>query len=81
MVSRIETSGAVLILGLQGGKGPANVPEDMRGALNPVWRNSYLHAIVTGASIDTTLSPQQALGETAAWVEENKSLYGGNGLQ
>lgn len=72
MASRILAAGTLLILGLQDKPGPANVPQEMRGALNPVWREAYLHAIVTGASVNTTLAPEAALQEAATWVEQNK---------
>ncbi|TGO09581.1 hypothetical protein BTUL_0161g00350 [Botrytis tulipae] len=47
-------SGGLMIFGMQGGKGPASVPAEMRGALNPSWRTEYLHAITMGASVNTT---------------------------
>jgi hypothetical protein len=68
MTSQNESSGGLMIVGLQGGPGPANVPQDMRGALNPVWRSAYLHTIVLGASIDSSSDPQTALSAAAEWV-------------
>ncbi|KAJ8059942.1 hypothetical protein OCU04_011561 [Sclerotinia nivalis] len=64
-------TGSEMIVGLQGGSGPANVPESMRGALNPVWRDAYLHVITLGASINSTIAPKAALAEAADWMEEN----------
>ncbi|TGO52704.1 hypothetical protein BOTNAR_0316g00110 [Botryotinia narcissicola] len=65
-------SGGLMILGMQGGKGPASVPAEMRGALNPSWRTAYLHAITLGASINTTADPQTSLNSAAKWVNENE---------
>ncbi|KAH8879714.1 FAD binding domain protein [Thozetella sp. PMI_491] len=64
--------GSTLIVGLQGGRGPAEVEESRRGALNPAWRIGYVHTMVTGINIDLTKAPQDALAEAAAWAEENK---------
>ncbi|RTE81507.1 hypothetical protein BHE90_003956 [Fusarium euwallaceae] len=70
---QVEGRQTRLVLGLQGGLGPRSVPFEMRGALNPAWRSAYLHLMATGVNIDTeTLSPQNALGAAAEWVEENK---------
>ncbi|TGO43729.1 hypothetical protein BCON_0978g00010 [Botryotinia convoluta] len=65
-------SGSQMIVGLQGGPGPANVPEGMRGSLNPVWREAYLHVITLGAMIDDTLTPNKSLSQAAGWMEQNK---------
>lgn len=71
--AQVEGRQAMLVFGLQGGLGPKSVDLDMRGALNPAWRNAYLHLMATGVNIDTsTLSPQGALSTAAAWAEENK---------
>lgn len=67
-----NSTGGYMILGMQGGQGPANVPRDMRGALNPVWRTTYLHAISLGASIDTTADPKTALTSAAEWINLNE---------
>jgi len=60
-----------MIIGLQGGPGPAKVPEEMRGALNPVWRETYIHAIALTAAINATGVPKEALADAAAWLEVN----------
>lgn len=66
------TQGGFMVIGMQGGRGPANVPSHMRGALNPVWRRTYVHAITTGASSDATADPETALASAAAWVNANE---------
>lgn len=74
--TQIETDSCRLVYGLQGGPGPRSVDMDMRGALNPAWRQAYLHVLSTGASIDTSgaLSPQAALETAGKWTEENKEV-------
>jgi hypothetical protein len=71
MTPMSSTGGGYLIMGMQGGLGPARVPEDMRGALNPVWRKAYLHTIVLGSRINATADSKIALGEAATWLNEN----------
>ncbi|KAH6638598.1 hypothetical protein BKA67DRAFT_528851 [Truncatella angustata] len=73
-VMRAETagSGSRLVIGLQGGLGPAGVETSMRGALNPAWRTGYVHSIVTGSNLDLTIPPQDALSAAATWTEEVK---------
>lgn len=65
-------SGGFMIFGMQGGKGPASVPAEMRGALHSSWRTAYLHAITMGASVNTTADPQTSLNSAAKWVNENE---------
>ncbi|KAF3012671.1 hypothetical protein E8E14_011563 [Neopestalotiopsis sp. 37M] len=72
MQGQVQGSGSMLVIGLQGGKGPAQVGDRMRGALNPAWRTGYVHSIVTGSSLDLTIPPQDALKAAAAWTEEVK---------
>ncbi|KAI0384461.1 FAD-binding domain-containing protein [Hypomontagnella monticulosa] len=73
MASQVEGSGSFLTIGLQGGLGPRNVPVERRGALNPIWREVYLHVLATGADVDLdSQTPGQALQEAAEWVEVNK---------
>ncbi|EMR89580.1 putative isoamyl alcohol protein [Botrytis cinerea BcDW1] len=64
--------GTEMIVGLQGGPGPARVPENMRGSLNPVWRETYLHVITLGATVDTTLTAKKSLAQAAEWMQQNK---------
>ncbi|EJD41473.1 FAD-binding domain-containing protein, partial [Auricularia subglabra TFB-10046 SS5] len=64
--------GAELVLTMTAGRGPARVPQRMRGALNPAWRGAYVHAIASTAflnSSDESKSPQTALRETSDWLE------------
>ncbi|KAH6972945.1 FAD-dependent monooxygenase [Ilyonectria sp. MPI-CAGE-AT-0026] len=71
--SQVEGRTSMLVFGLQGGLGPKGVEPAMRGALNPAWREAYVHLISTGANINTTDSaPHDALAAAATWVEENK---------
>ncbi|KAI8261349.1 FAD-linked oxidoreductase ZEB1 [Colletotrichum sp. SAR11_239] len=73
MQTQNPTGGGMMVIGLQGGPGPRSVPEKMRGAVNPVWRSTYIHMMSYGASIDTTnASPQEALDVAAKWLEETK---------
>ncbi|RYP57309.1 hypothetical protein DL769_009554 [Monosporascus sp. CRB-8-3] len=72
MVSQDPTDSSIMVIGLQGGLGPRNVPEVMRGALNPVWRSAYIHMMSYGASINSNVSPQEALADAAQWLEETK---------
>lgn len=66
------TSGGMMVIGLQGGNGPRSVPEKMRGAVNPVWRSTYIHMMSYGATLDPTIPPQQTLANAATWLEEVK---------
>lgn len=72
MQGETEGSGSGLVIGLQGGKGPAQVEDRMRGALNPAWRTGYVHTLVTGSNLDLTIPPQDALEAAAAWTEQVK---------
>ncbi|KAJ2978025.1 hypothetical protein NUW58_g7626 [Xylaria curta] len=72
MASRIETDGTTLSIALQGGPGLRNIPRERRGAVNPVWRDTYLH-IIERTNIDTaTNTPGVALREAGEWFEANK---------
>ncbi|WYZ37180.1 hypothetical protein EsH8_II_000686 [Colletotrichum jinshuiense] len=72
MVPQDPTGSSMMVIGLQGGLGPRNVPETMRGALNPAWRSTYIHMMSYGASVDATVSPQETLAGAAKWLEETK---------
>ncbi|KAF4546559.1 Isoamyl alcohol oxidase [Lasiodiplodia theobromae] len=74
LLAQNQTAGTYVTIGLQGGPGVAGVSEERWGAVNPVWRDTYLHVITTGASMDPTGpgGPKQALSEAAAWMEEHK---------
>ncbi|KZL79201.1 isoamyl alcohol [Colletotrichum incanum] len=72
MVAQNPTATALTVIGLQGGQGPRNVPEVMRGSLNPAWRSAYIHMMSYGASSDDGLSPQEGLNSAAKWLEETK---------
>jgi FAD/FMN-containing dehydrogenase len=63
------SNSGLLIAGLQGGKGVMNVPDHMRGAVNPVWRSTYLHVMSYTVPLDGTLSPKKALAQAAEWAE------------
>lgn len=68
MISESGTGG-IMITGMQGGPGPSNVAVEMRGALNPVWRKAYIHAIALTGSINATEIPKTALATAANWLE------------
>ncbi|KAI0868293.1 hypothetical protein GGS24DRAFT_506921 [Hypoxylon argillaceum] len=73
MVSQTQMDGTMLTIGLQGGPGPRNIPQERRGAVNPVWRTIYVHIISGGANVDTTTStPGSALRQAGKWLETNK---------
>ncbi|KAK1986371.1 hypothetical protein LZ30DRAFT_757330 [Colletotrichum cereale] len=72
MVTQDPTATALMVIGLQGGQGPRNVPQVMRGSLNPAWRSAYIHMMSYGASADDAISPQEALYRAAKWLEETK---------
>ena len=63
------TNTGLLIAGLQGGKGVMRVPKHMRGAVNPVWRMTYLHVMSYTVPLDSTLSPKAALAKAGQWAE------------
>ncbi|KAL0568185.1 hypothetical protein V5O48_013807 [Marasmius crinis-equi] len=68
------TIGSNLVLCMVAGRGPAQVPVDMRGALLPAWRRTYVHAVAGGAIVDATnpaKTPEFMLKEAAAWLGEH----------
>ncbi|GAQ12227.1 hypothetical protein ALT_9548 [Aspergillus lentulus] len=67
--SQEPEKGGMLLLGLQGGPGPATTPPEMRGSVLPAWRSAYVHAMVYGASINDTADPAEALAAAAKWHE------------
>lgn len=71
--SQVEGHGTFLTFGLQAGQGPRGVATSRRGALNPVWRETYIHFIATGIDLDIeTKTPSKALSDGATWAEANK---------
>ncbi|KAI7764123.1 hypothetical protein LZL87_006505 [Fusarium oxysporum] len=66
-----EGSGMVVI-GLQGGPGPAKTPRSMRGALLPAWRSNYLHTMSYSLTLDTTLTPAETLAKGARDLNDSK---------
>ncbi|KAH3551938.1 hypothetical protein KXW20_002419 [Aspergillus fumigatus] len=69
LTSQEPEKGAMLLLGLQGGPGPAATSPEMRGSVLPAWRSAYVHAMVYGASINDTADPAEALATAAEWYE------------
>lgn len=67
-----DSTGSMLLFGLQAGRGPASTPENMRGSVLPAWRSAYVHLMSYGASFNTTEDPGRALAEQVSWVENNK---------
>ncbi|KAL0940326.1 isoamyl alcohol [Colletotrichum truncatum] len=72
LASQDPAGGGFAVIGLQGGIGPRSVPEKMRGAVNPVWRSTYIHMMSYVATLDTTIAPKEALASAAEWLEETK---------
>ncbi|WQF80674.1 Putative berberine/berberine, FAD-binding domain, PCMH-type, FAD-binding, type PCMH, subdomain 2 [Colletotrichum destructivum] len=71
MKTQVDGASAALVYGLQGGKGPREVQEHMRGALNPAWRRAYVHLLSAASYVNITdTTPQEALASAAAWTEE-----------
>lgn len=66
-----EQNGSMLVIGLQGGKGVHNVPNHMRGAVNPVWRSTYLHCISYSTATDQALPPEAAIKKAGEWAESH----------
>ncbi|KAG5655096.1 hypothetical protein KAF25_000219 [Fusarium avenaceum] len=65
-----------VVIGLQGGPGPAKVDRSMRGALLPTWRSNYLHVMSYGAKFNKALAPQEMLKDTSQRLEEGiESLW------
>ncbi|EKG19803.1 FAD linked oxidase [Macrophomina phaseolina MS6] len=67
-----QTAGTYITVGLQGGPGVADVEEERWGSVNPVWRDTYLHVIATGADMDNSKNPKQVLADAADWMEDVK---------
>jgi hypothetical protein len=63
--------GAILVMTMVGGKGPAETPKERRGALTEKWRSTYVHAVINGAFADISKLPQVTLDEAGAWVNGN----------
>lgn len=74
MANQNATKGTYATIGLQGGPGVRNQPEERWGALLPAWRSAYLHFIATGATVDSVAagSPKKALENGAKYYEEVK---------
>jgi len=64
-----DSTGSSLLFGLQGGFGPANVSEEMRGSVLPAWREAYAHVMSYGASINATGDATESLKRVAEWYE------------
>ncbi|KAH6615155.1 hypothetical protein C7974DRAFT_60153 [Boeremia exigua] len=74
MANQDATQGTFATIGLQGGPGVRDQPEQRWGALLPAWRSAYLHFIATGAIVDSVAagSPKKALDAAAKYYEEVK---------
>ncbi|KAL1611988.1 hypothetical protein SLS60_000211 [Paraconiothyrium brasiliense] len=74
MANQNATQGTFATIGLQGGPGVHNAPEERWGALHPAWRSAYLHFISEGATVDSIAagSPKKALASAAQWYEETR---------
>ncbi|KAM3477718.1 hypothetical protein MY5147_002568 [Beauveria neobassiana] len=69
-----STAGMFATIGLQGGPGITNMPENRWGAVNPAWRAAYVHFISGGVKIEPSKQggAKAALIHAAAWLEEVK---------
>ncbi|KAF2144811.1 uncharacterized protein K452DRAFT_349793 [Aplosporella prunicola CBS 121167] len=73
LASQAPGAGTYSTIGLQGGPGVHGVEAKRWGAVNPVWRNAYLHFMAGGADMDTEADGAAgALDKAAQWVEETK---------
>ncbi|KAJ5311992.1 hypothetical protein N7508_002822 [Penicillium antarcticum] len=72
LVSENPEAGTMLLFGLQGGRGPAQVPMHMHGSVLPAWRTAYAHVFTLGASVNTTGDASESLKAAADWYEANK---------
>ena len=72
LVSEDPEAGTMLLFGLQGGRGPASIPEHMRGSVLPAWRNAYAHVFTLGASINATGDASELLKAGADYYEAVK---------
>lgn len=74
LANQNATQGTYATIGLQGGPGVREQPEERWGALLPAWRSAYLHFIATGATVDSVAagSPKNALDSAAKYYEEVK---------
>lgn len=74
MANRNSTEGTYATIGLQGGPGIRNTPEERWGALLPAWRSAYLHFISNGATVNSIAagSPKRALEDAADWYEKER---------
>lgn len=68
------------IIGLQGGAGPANVDLNMRGALLPAWRLTYVHAISYRANFNKTVPPKKMPSKMATRRNKTTEKVGESGL-
>jgi hypothetical protein len=71
MYTEPSSSGsAMLILGLMAGPGVQNTPLARRGAVNPAWRKTYIHAISgSGPATEDSETPFQKIKQSAEWYE------------
>ncbi|KAH8880230.1 putative isoamyl alcohol oxidase [Thozetella sp. PMI_491] len=62
-----------VIIQMSGGPGTRNVPSQMQGAANPVWRETYLHTILWAADLSKTkdMLPQDSINAAADFTEEH----------
>ncbi|KAJ5872905.1 uncharacterized protein N7529_005258 [Penicillium soppii] len=72
LASEDPEAGTMLLFGLQGGRGTASVPENMRGSVLPAWRSAYAHVFTLGASVNATGNPSESLKAGADYYEAVK---------
>lgn len=73
MYTTPSTSSSMLILGLMAGPGVMNTPPERQGAVNPVWRQTYVHAISgSGPAANQSDTAAQKIRTSAEWYEVNR---------
>lgn len=71
-VAQDAEKGSMLLFGMQGGPGPANIPENRRGSVLPAWRTAYAHVMAYCASVNASGDPSESLAAGAGWYETVK---------
>lgn len=73
MYTEPSSSSSMLILGLMAGPGVHNTPAPRRGAVNPAWRKTYIHAISgSGPAANGSATPFQTIKQSAEWYEVHR---------
>ncbi|KAI5238172.1 FAD-binding domain-containing protein [Aureobasidium subglaciale] len=63
----------MLILGLFAGPGVQNTSPERQGAVNPIWRSTYIHAISgSGPAAQESDTPAQIIKQSSEWYEAHR---------